>query len=277
MGTESLPKQRPYWHVDAKWITGLLLVVMLSLTFLVYNLIQITAEEPAVRTTSMALALVFSRNGLDDPTEIEEFRQRLRASPDGAVAPIPGLAITVREADIANLSPREARLHLFRRLATPLYRDGPQGLADLAEDPETKQVLSAGVGPLSLFSLQTHQALRRVFGVLVAISLGLVLLLVFFSYRFGRLGSPGCVFFAASLPGAVFLTFLSLASGSQDIPAPPGEGAELTDMVGYLAANLLPPLVQEMSRTYLLLLGFGFGLMVLAILGSIIWRLARRG
>src|SRR5688572_13330556 len=104
MDLEHPLKPRPYWHVDAKWITGLLLAFVLGLTLLVYTLVQITAEDPAVDTLSMTMALLFSPQGLDDETEIAQFRQQLSANSEASLQPILGLQITIQATDIANLS-----------------------------------------------------------------------------------------------------------------------------------------------------------------------------
>jgi len=73
MSGERRRKPRPYWHVDAKWIAGLLLLSVLGLGQLLFNLAQVTAERPAVETVSKVLALSFSPKGLDDETEIAQF------------------------------------------------------------------------------------------------------------------------------------------------------------------------------------------------------------
>ena len=67
-------------------------------------------------------------------------RQKIAESPNDTWQPIPSLNIVVREQDIAGLTPREARLWLFRQLAEPLYYEGPQGLASLATDPEMRKI-----------------------------------------------------------------------------------------------------------------------------------------
>jgi len=208
---------------------------------------------------SMTMALMFSRQGLDDETEIAEFRQRLQSAPGGILQPLPGLRITVREADIAGLAPREAGLYLFRQLAEPFYRGGPEAMAALADDSEMQKAIAGGGGLLGIFSAQTHRALQSASTILALISLALLPFLIFFSYRFGRLGSPGCVLFVASLPGALIFAFLARAA--QPLPTPPaGEEAGLSGMAGYLASNLLPPLAGIFSRNYLIVLGIGFGL-----------------
>ncbi|MGC8787331.1 MAG: hypothetical protein ACP5Q1_07905 [Anaerolineae bacterium] len=275
MNSESVRKVRPYWHVDAKWVAGLLLVAVLSATLLVFNLVQLTAEQPATEIMATTIATLFSRRGLDDESEIAQMRLALRASPDGTLQPIPGLPIVIREKDIAGLSPRQIRLYAFRQLATPLYRKGAAGLAAQITDPEARKSLAGGIGILELFTLKTHQNLRRVFLLLVGACLVLLIPLVFFSYRFGRLGSPGVVLFASSLPGAAISSLLWTVVQNQEMPAPPGEGGSLIGLLNYTLANILPHVVPIVARNYLIALVLGFALILLAVLGSLLWRLTR--
>lgn len=274
-GDERPRNARPYWHVDAKWVAGLLLVVVLSVTLLVLNLVQITAEQPATEMMATTLATLFSRRGLDDESEIALMRQALRASPDGTLQPIPGLPIVIREKDIAGLSPRQIRLYAFRQLAVPIYRGGAAGLAAQITDPEMRKSLAGGVGILELFTLKTHQFLRRVLLLLVGICLFLFIPLIFFSYRFGRLVSPGVVLFVTSLPGTGVSVLLWGITQNQELPAPPGEAGSITGMLGYMLANILPHVVPIVVRNYLIVLALGFGLILLAILSSVVWRLTR--
>lgn len=268
------PKLRPYWHVDAKWMTGFLLAFSLSATMLISGLVQITAEKPAVDLLTLAMALMYSPNGLDDEADVAIMRRQLQASPDKSIQPIPSLRITVREQDIAGLSPREARLFFFRKWGEPIYWKGIQGLADLADDPEMKTQIVAGGGLFGVLTLQTHQALQRALIVAAIVSLVLLVALVFFSFRFGRIGNPGCVFFVAGLPGAFLFTFIGLAA--QPMATPPGEEAGLSGRIGYLLSNTLPPLAQIFSRNYLTLLALGLGLMLLAVLTRVGWGLMHR-
>lgn len=274
MNSDEHPRNtRPYWHVDAKWVAGLLLVVVLSVTLLVFNLVQLTAEQPATEIMATMIGTLFSRRGLDDESEIALMRLALRASPDGTFQPIPGLPIVIREKDIAGLSPRQIRLYVFRQLATPLYRDGVAGLAAQVTDPEMRKSLAGGIGILELFTLKTHESLRRTLLLLVGVCLFLLIPLVFFSYRFGRLGSPGVVLFVASLPGAAVSALLWMVIQNNKVPALPGEAGGLTGMLGYMLANVLPHVVPIVARNYLIALALGFGLILLAGLGSLIWRL----
>jgi len=266
-------KPRPYWHVDAKWVTSLLLVPLLAAAFLLYSLVQMTAERPAVEAMTLVLAVMFSGNTLDDETDIALFRGELEADPDGCIRPIDALQVEACEDDLAGLSPREARLFLFRQMAQPLYAHGAEGLVELAADPETAQVMDQGIGALSLFTLETHQVLQRALRTLAIVCGVLFIPLMLFSHRFGRIGTPGCAIFVAALPGALLFAFF--AFGFHPPPSPPGERG-LTELLGSMATNVLPVLAKAAIRSYALLVALGLLLILIAILATVIARLRRR-
>ena len=276
MTDEGIKRERPYWHVDAKWVAGLLLAGVLTVTMLVHSLAQITDEDFAVDSIALALVLTLAESDLDDDNALEEFLLQVRASPDGTLQLVPGLRITVREEEIAGLSPREAAMTIMRKAAEPLYHRGAQGLADLADDPELGEQILEGGGLFNILTRETHYSLRRALPILVGICLVLLLPVVFFSHRFGRLGSPGFVMCAASLPGAVLFSILATIGGAEGVVSPAREEG-IARLGSYLASEILPPLAQVMSRNHLLFLFTGIGLMAIAILGSLIWRSTRKG
>ena len=209
MSTERNGRTRPYWHVDAKWVTAMILTVLLSLALLAYNLTRITAKEPAVDAISSALVVVLAGQDLDDPGALESMKQQIRTSPNRRIQLIPGLRITLSEDEIEGLSPREAAQVVMGKLAAPVYERGAEGLAELADNPEMRAQILEGGGLLNVLTLQTHEMLRRA-SRLLAVACGLLLTpLVLFSYRLGRLGSVGVVLFLASLPGLVLFGPLS--------------------------------------------------------------------
>ncbi|OGO14167.1 MAG: hypothetical protein A2Y53_06520 [Chloroflexi bacterium RBG_16_47_49] len=274
MTTDQTKKPRPYWHLDAKWITGILLLLLLNLTFFIYFLMQLTAPAQGITLLSTILASSFSfeSGGLDAAGDIEIMRQKIAESPSGEWQPIPGLQIVVREQDIAGKTPREARLWFFSLLAEPIYYQGQQGLASLMTDPEMKTSLQGGVGPLGFISAQTHGNLTIFFAVSALASLLFLGLLIYFSYRFGRLGSPGCIIFMAAIPGLLLLLFSRgwLAQVASN-PTPLSEPSALA-RYGQLAADVVPVILQTATRLYLSLLGLGVLLMLLAFIGSIFVR-----
>lgn len=275
MDAPTMARRRPHWHVDAKWITGLGLIVVLSATLAVHSLARVTAEKPAVDALSMMLAAALSANGLDDEAEIVEFRQRLRQSPTRSLQPIPGLRIVVREEDFPpSLSAREARLRFFRKWAEPLYAGGAQAFADLADNAQTRDDILGGGGAFNYLTRQTHETLQQRLVPFVAVCLVLLALLMFLSARFGRLGSPGCVLTIVCLPPALVLAVIR--STRDMTPATPAREAGAFAQVNYIAGLVLPPLAEIALTSYALLLAVGVALMVVAVLGDLVSRLARR-
>ncbi len=276
MNTNGTSKPRPYWHVDAKWITGILLLFLLNITFLLFVFVQITAPDRGIDLLTVMLASAFSRDGLDQEADLEIMQQKIAASPDGAWQPIPSLNIVVSEQDIAGLTPREMRLWFFRQLAEPIYYEGAEGLKSLATSPEMQKNMEGGIGPLGLISAKTHSKLQKIFFVFGLISLGLLGLLVFFSYRFGRLGSPGLVIFLAAVPGLIVFSGMRgwLAQNAEN-PVQSTETTAVTvykQMITQLAADALPEIVQMAIRTYLALVLLGLALIFVALIGPLFFR-----
>jgi hypothetical protein len=273
MDTNKIKKPRPYWHVDAKWLTGMFLLLLLNITFLLFLLVQVTAPEQGITllTNTMASSFSFSGGGLDSANDLEIMHQKIAESPNGAWQPIPGLNITVREEDIAGKTPREMRLWFFRQMAEPLYYQGPQGLVNLSSDPEIQKGFEGGVGPLGVISAATHSKLMIALAVSGLVSIIFLGLLIFFSYRFGRLGSPGCIIFMAAIPG---LLLLSGARGWLENAAQNPAPTETTVITRYtqLAADVLPTILQKAMVNYVILIFFGLGLMLVALIGAMFVR-----
>src|SRR5574341_1993453 len=243
MNPSGFSNPRPYWHVDAKWVTGILLLFLLSITFPLFLLTKVTGPDHGIDLLTVLIASSFSREGLDQEADLAIMHQKIAESPDEAWQPIPSLKIVVREQDIAGLTPREMRLWFFRQLAEPIYYEGQGGLASLATDPEMAKNMEGGIGPFGFISAETHGKLQKIFFVFGFISLTLLGLLVFFSYRFGRLGSPGCVIFLSAVPGVAVFSMMRgwLEHAGQN----PGAGTEVSEMTVYtqmierLAADIL--------------------------------------
>jgi len=272
MSKQKSTKPRPYWHVDAKWITGILLVFTLSITFLVFNLGQITNAENGVDFLTLMIASVFNQQsgGIDEDVTMETILQNIAEEPQGAWQPVPGLNINIQEEEIEGLELREIRLLFFRKWAEPLYHDGIEGLANLADDPELRASIIEGGALLEIISAENHGKLQMALVGLVITDLVLLALLVLFSYRFGRLSSPGFVIFLAALPGILLLP-LSASLGAISTPSADGEGG-YTAMLANIAAEALPDVIAIISRNYMIFLGIGSGLIFLALLCTIFIR-----
>ncbi len=267
MDNENVSRPRPYWHVDAKWVVALLWLVMASLSLLLFNLYQATAEERAVDTLSLALALAASETSLDDETEVEALRALLETAPEQEVQLVPGLNITVTAGEIADLSAREVRLLVMRKFATPIYEQGAQGLADLTTDPGLQQAILEGGGLLNLLTRQRHTQLETLLPWLAGVNALLLLILVIFSYRWGRLANPGCLLLVVGTPGLLLFGALS-RSGVGNAAVERAAGA--LGLTRDILAQVLPPLAQHFLHPYILTTLVGLGLLGVAVVGGLI-------
>jgi len=276
MSAEGRWRRRPYWHVDAKWITGLVLVGVLSLTLLLFSLVRLTTLQSSVEIAGTLLAVAFSPQGLDDETEIAALRAALKASPEASVKPFAGLQVSVRAAQIQGLDARATRLYVFRQVAEPFYWLGSEALVGNMDDPVVRRDVTACLGVLELFTAESHQRLQHALVAFGAASVGLLALLVNYSYRFGRVGSPGVVLSVSALPGVLFFSWVSarepLLAASAARPERAGVLAP-----GSLLGAVLPEVLPAMARTYLVVLAVGLGLMLVAVLGNVASRLGHSG
>jgi hypothetical protein len=274
MSTTKVKKSRPYWHVDAKWFTGILLLLILTITFLIFILFQATGpvQGKTILTTMLASTFSFEAGGLDASADVEVMRQKIADSPNGEWQPIPGLQIIVRANDINGKTPREVRMWFFGQMADPLYNKGAQGLADMTTDPQMKAGFEQGVGALGFFSAGTHKKILVILTIASLVSLLFLGLLIFFSYRFGKLGSPGCVIFLAAVPGVVL--FGGLNGWIKQMAQNPTPASEQTSVTRYaqLAADVLPTILKSSLTIYIVLTFLGLILLAMALLGIVFIR-----
>jgi hypothetical protein len=260
MKTQTQPKPRPYWHVDAKWISGIGLFFALGLTLLLFNLTAITDREFATRSTATLVASLFSKEGLDDDSGLAEFRQKVNDTPGDTVVPIPQFPwLTLTKQDALTLGPRELRIKIFSQLTTPIYDKGLDGAAaQFTSNPAEQKEFKKNATLLGLFTSETHKTLKKMFTIVSIVAAVLLAAVIYFSAGWGRLVSPGLLLLVVALPGALFS--LILAHPPQDGDAPfAALPKELTDT---LSSNL--------SHSYLYAALLGVFLLVAALIGKTI-------
>ncbi len=248
--TDSTSHSRPNWLVDIKWISGLLLFVVLQILLLVNCLTMITSEKVALDTMSIGLASVYNlEKGINDITEIKELKRALKTSPNASIKPIQGIPITLKAEDIASLS-REIRIYVFRQAAQYIYRGETEKYLNQV-DKGGEQSVGTEFRLLALISAENHQKLAMGLLLLAGICLVLLIPLVLFSHRFGRIASPGFVLAVAGLPGMFFFNLLKLlfSNNSSDF-TPAGATESVSGMIGYIALNTLPPLLDDILAVY---------------------------
>ena len=264
------PQPPPSWHKDAKWICGIFLFLLLIPTLLSLNLALITSEKNATEIGATLIASAFSKNGLDDETEFKQIKPQVLKN--GSFQPIPGLKIYITKKDFEGGSPRQLRINFFKKFTEPLYREGADGLLNLATDPAMKKNIKESISPLLFFTKTTHDIIFKIFIVLAAITIFLLALFVYFSKGFGRLINPAIIFIIINIPWPLFAL---VAKRNAENPLAASEGGT-TDILNAAISNTLPlisPIINSVNGT---LFFTGIGLIVATIIGKIILRFIRR-
>jgi hypothetical protein len=250
------PHARPYWHVDAKWICGILFALGLLASLLLYIASTLTSEKVAVPVATQIVAGMFSRNGLDDDSDLEEFKQKALKQPGEQVETLPGAFVS--KTDLRTLSPRELRLKIFKQVVEPYYQLGAKGVAaKQSSDPAKQAQIEQQAGLLAYFNKSTHESLQRLFFISLAFLLLPLAGLVYFSAGFGRLVSPGLILVLLTFPGAFASLMLAVSSSSsKPVGGESGQGESIAIAVGSVAPSLA------------LLFGLGVALLLAAGIGK---------
>lgn len=246
---------RPYWHVDAKWITGIISFFIISNLLFTIALFRVTSEKTAVPLMGKLIAYMYSRNGLDDQSEIDKFKVKVAQSPNGQLQPIPNLNVFVTQADIQGKNPRELRLWLFNQVASPIYEQ--KGV----DKPLAK------FGLLAFVSENTH---KNIIWTIVFQSIFLLIfgsLFVIFSAGFGRIFGVGLLLFLTSVFSTGFWGILNLVSGKLHIDTIPFMGSGSTGIAKQISGAfqfVVPDIVKVFYNTYLWAMLIGIGIMITA-------------
>ena len=260
------------WRMNAKWLFGLLCLAAIIVAAVLYS-----ASKPTERdvSTSIFSSILISLAKDDEGAEaFEEYQALAVANPDEDFT-IEGITLPIKGRELIGLSYDEAVELVIGRIAEILYTDGPDAVEQFFTDTSVagSEESAAGegeefnLGPFVILTQDTHDLIRRIFTFSLIPVLVLAALLVFFSRRFGRLGSPGVVLAVGAAP---FALLWLIAKGATNNAGQDGvEGA---------LAEALAPMAGELSTTFLWLLAIGVALVLASVVGHIgfaLWHRSR--
>src|SRR5438034_2140865 len=119
-----MDKPRPYWHVDLKWTSAILLAFALAGTLPVAGLYRATSEDSGRKIVAYVMAGLASPDGLDSDKGLQEVRDKVHRT-GSETLDVGGVPVVVTAADVDTLSPRELRLKVFGSFAARFYDLGP--------------------------------------------------------------------------------------------------------------------------------------------------------
>jgi hypothetical protein len=276
LGVQKEVKARPYWHVDAKWICGLLLGALLVATLPVAVAYKLTERDAATNIIAYAMAGFTSPQGIDSANGLADIQAKT-AQTGSTTVTLGGVQVVFTTQDFQTLSPRELRLKVFRTFATELYDKGAYGLAkSQGQDETTARKFENDATLISTLGSAMHARISGIFIGFVVADLVALAGVVLFSHRFGRLVSPGVVFLLVGLPGIIFAAAASHAyvSGS---PLATGDTTDMSTAFGALASYITPLILPHVAGVYMAALGLGTALLVASGVGKLVYMLVRRG
>jgi hypothetical protein len=261
---------RPFWHLDAKWLFGLACVTAIIVARGLYSAAKLTERDPATGIFSGVMT-TFAKES-DGSKEFDKLQAKAAAKPNKDFT-IEGVTLPIKGREIAGLSYDEAVDLVVGRIAVILYTDGPdaveQFFEDTSEADSDKESAGkdedSGMGPFSVLTQDSHDTIVRIFRFSLIPVLILAVPLIFFSRRFGRLGSPGVVLAAGTAPFAL-LWFVVKQAASRTV----GDGVE-----GALA-EALSPTAADLSSAFLRLLILGAAAVAIAVAGHVGFALRHR-
>lgn len=258
------PKPRPYWHVDAKWVCGLLLLLFLGTSLLLYSLANLTNEKNGPRLAALIVGSMFIRG--DDQQLKTDAREEL-AKQGGVIRPLPNMpSVTITEKDL-ELTPTEIKLKVFMPLTETIYQNGVGGTADqFAKTPEEREKFVKDAAVFNLFTKTTHDTLKKFFNITILLSLLFLLGVIYFSAGWGRLANPGLLLLVVSLPGSL------LAMAILNTPKDGKDGAAL----GFLPPEFGQQVGNALSQSYNRTATMGLLLLGAAAIGKIVTTIIRK-
>lgn len=244
-------KPRPYWHVDAKWIFGIIFFISAFVSLVLFTTSTLLSPQVAVPVATYVVASQFSRNGLDEKIDLTTLKSQLESSGGENSFNLGGFKISVTNKDLNTLSPRELRLKVFGQVVETIYYQKTE-VPDAAKQ----------YGVLAYFNKANADKFANFFKLsLVPVFLSAAGL-VFFSYKYGRLISPAIpLILLGTLPS--FLLFLV-----QNAKPRSGE----TGPFSFLPHEMVVDIAQRLSRVYYAIVGVGILLIVAAIVAKVFSR-----
>lgn len=199
------PTVRPYWHVDAKWIFGILFSLSLIACLLLSVASVLTSKDRAPEIVASVIGMNFIRDGSID---IKEAEKKIDQA-GGAIHPIPYMqSVVITKADL-KLTPNEISLKVFLPLTKIIYDKGVEGAADqFTKTEKQREQFINQASLLRLFTSSTHLALQLPLTIFYILSVLFAAAVAYFSAGWGRLSNLGLLLFFISLPGTVFSLLL---------------------------------------------------------------------
>ncbi len=277
-------KDRPLWFIDAKWVVGILFVLVFSSTLALYNVMQLTDRERAVEVITVAIEKSLSKAEGNIQNLIAEYKNELaaKAEQESPAEPTEERPIAkilksfFPESEILTSSPEQLKTKMLQDIAVPFYEGGTSAIFTMLRGVDYTKYLDEGLQSFQIYSDETHQQMQTWFGISLTVSLVVLLGLIYFSCGWGKLFSPGLVLLIASFPG--FASYnIAHQFVTEFLPSIVTEGANLfMDIFIVAVIQTVERNIGEISAFHTTFFYIGLSLMIAAAGGKIYFVVKKR-
>ncbi|TSC90515.1 MAG: Uncharacterized protein CEN92_465 [Candidatus Berkelbacteria bacterium Licking1014_96] len=285
---QKIIKKRPYWHVDAKWISGIIFLVFFITGILFLNISQIISQKNALDIASSKIessikeevSQFFDKNGKPLVQDKKIILSGLNTAKDKVEELKNNAEDSAKEINPLNFGKDLARLAAYK-LEGLMYARVSDALGTAADkisaldlkEANIKDKIMAEITIPKVYSQKQYLRYRNDAIIFLFAALLFLVTAIYFSSGFGRLSTPGFLILMASMPG-----FFMLMSFDNYLKTSPLNNLLSSNqkIVRVLAEAILNAFKEQSSSilaVYKYLFFSALILLVIGILGSVLLKL----
>lgn len=285
---QKINKKRPYWHVDAKWISGIIFLVFFITGILFLNISQIISQNNVIDTAAVKIessikeetSKFFDSSGKPLAQDKKIILAGLNTAQDKAEELKNNAEDSAKEINPLNFGKDLARLAVYKleglmysRVSNALNVASEKIEAMDLKDANLQDKIKSAIEIPKVYSQKQYLRYRNDAIILLTIALLFLLAAIYFSSGFGRLSTPGFLILMAIFPG-----FFMLMSFDNYLKTSPLNNLLSSDqkIVRILAEAILNAFKEQANSilaVYKYLFFSALILLIIGILGSVLLKL----
>ncbi|MCX6811441.1 MAG: hypothetical protein NT039_01980 [Candidatus Berkelbacteria bacterium] len=298
---ENSHRKRPYWYVDAKWVCGIIFLVLFITGILFFNISQIISRKNVIDTATgniessikEEVSKFFDNKGkpLTQDKEVilgaltvakdktKELDNKVKESGEDTGQSIMSSYFQIFQnpldfgKKIATLFAYKLEGLMYSRVSNSLNSASEKIQALDLKDANVKDKIMSEIAIPKVYSEKQYSRYRNDAIICLIISLLLLITAIYFSSGFGRLSTPGFLILMATLPG--FFILMSFVKYLRTSPLNDYTNSD-SKIVSILSTSILDAFKSQadsLFTVYKYLFIFALVLLVLGILGSFILKI----
>lgn len=225
---EFTKKERPSWYTDLKWVSSLLFIIFFVSALLLYNFSQVVSKKNVVdqMTTNIQtslqkelsdffqlanqilatnenyvkIILSEAKNELDKLAQTSEQAANEAIQNGEKIQPIKGIDFSIDKNQIDKYS-KQIETAIYKEIASSLQEIQDKGLTNATDREQWQKELTEKINFPKIYSKDLHRKYVLISALLFFVSFILFISAIFFSFKWGRVLTPGLLILLTSIPG----------------------------------------------------------------------------